>query len=201
MSINHLIDNTIPTPRYDIYVNDIDCNEIDITGDLKVALVNASVGVIAPSVTATTELFMASQNNYNDILSNDPFASGLFLFDEGLNGFTNLSDIWQYVKSRKVAGNGIIDTYKLTWSGETQAVTVDAIFDFKSLNGYDEIIDVKGFAQWEDVAGVSDFGIEISGPQDPANDFQVELNTDNTAMTVAGRVILFSLEIQLFRLP
>jgi len=195
MSINHLIDPTIPTPRYDIYVNDIDCNDVKATN------VNASVGITAPLITATTELFMAEQNNYNDILSNPPFASGLFLFDQGLNGFTNLSNIFQYVKSRKVAGNGYVDTYKLTWSGETQAVTVDAIFDFKALNDYDEILDAKATAQWEAVAGVSDLGVAISAPQDPVNDFQVELNTDNTAMTVAGRVIFFSLEIQLYRNP
>ena len=188
MSINHLIDSST-TPRYDIYVKDIDASgNVGVDG-----------GVSAPVITGTTKVQMALQNNYNDILSNVPFASGSFLFDEGFNGFTNLSDIWQYVTSREVAANGIVDTYKLTWSGETAAVTVDAIFDFRALYDYTDIMDVKASAQWELSAGISDFGVEIRAPQDPANDFEIELNTDNTAQPVAGRVIFFSVEIQLYR--
>ncbi len=200
MSINHLIDNSIPTPRYDIYVNDIDCKEVN-ANEVKSDNLIASIGVTAPNITATSELFIAEQNNYNDILQNPPFASGSFLFDEGLNGFTNLSNIFEYVKTRKVAGSGFVDTYKLTWSGETQAITVDAVFDFKALYDYDEVLDAKATSQWELTAGVSDTGISIGAPQDPANDFQIEINTDNTAMTIAGRVIFFSVELQLYRNP
>jgi hypothetical protein len=194
MSINHLIDSAT-NPRYDIYVKDIEASNDVVVGNNVIV----SAGLTAPFISATNRLNIALQNNYNDILSNVPFASGSFLFDQGFNGFTNLSNIWQYVSSREVSVSGIVDTYKLTWSGETQAVTVDAIFDFRALYAYTDIIDVKASAQWELSAGINDVGVEIRAPQDPANDFEIEINTDNTAQPAAGRVIFFSVEIQLHR--
>lgn len=206
MSINHLIDSGA-TPKYDIFVNGVTTDgdvaiggSVDITGSLDAETVVAGSVVQAPLINATTESQTALQNNINDVLRFPPFSINSILFDEGLNGFTNLSEIFQYVKTRKVGITGLVDTYKLTWSGETQNVTVDAIFDFRALNDYDAILDAKATAQWELSAGISDLGIQISAPQDPANDFQIELNTDNTAMTVAGRVILFSVEIDLYRI-
>ena len=196
MSINHLIDSAT-NPRYDVYVNNIDSTgHLNIEGEIY----SDSGGISGENVIARNELLVALQNNYNDILSNPPFASGSFLFDEGFNGFTNLSNVWQYVTTRKVAASGLVDTYKLTWSGETDVVTVDAIFDFRALYPYTDIIDVKASAQWELSAGISDFGVELRPPQNPANDFEIEINTDNTAQPVAGRVISFSVEIQLYRL-
>jgi len=194
MSINHLIDSATD-PRYDIYVNDVDCKNIGVEN------INASVSVTAPDITATNELLIAEQNNYNDILQITPFALNSFLFDEGDNDFVNLSDLFQYLKSRKVGSSGTIDTYKFNWTGENTALGDDAVFDFRAINSFDSIIDVKGFAQWDISRGNNDVGVEIGAPLNPANDFQVQLNTDVTGSLSAGDTVIFTLEIQLYRNP
>lgn len=199
MSINHLIDPTIPTPRYDIYVNDIDCNELKAS-EINADNIFATGFINAPTIVATTEMQMAEQNNYNDILSIPAFASGSFLFDEGDNTFTNLSDIFQYVTTRKVAANGYVDTYKLSWTGEaTLLPSDDAIFDFKALNNYDIITRVFATAQSSDTADTNDVGVQINPPSDPANDFEIQFNTDLTGALITTDVVLFHLEIQLYR--
>lgn len=193
MSINHLIDSATD-PRYDIYVNDVDCNGLNAVDVIATGFINA------PTITATTEMQMASQNNYNDILSNVPFASGSFLFDEGGNTFTNLSDIFQYVTTRTVAANGYVDTYKLSWSGEATAFpSDDAIFDFKALNNYDIITRVFATAQSVDDEVINDVGVQVLPPSDPANDFEIKFNTDLTGALTTTDVVMFNLEIQLFR--
>lgn len=193
MSINHLIDSAT-NPRYDIYVNDIDCD------DLKATSVAATAGITAPSVTATGELFMALQNNYNDTLQiYSPFTNPI-LIDEGENDY-DLGDLVAYVTTRKVAGNGYIDTYKLSWEG---AGTVDgnaATFDFKALVPYDRFVSINGHSQLDsDPANVNIYtdGIIADFPTNPANDFAIIF--DEIPVTSFG-FASFQVEIQLYRNP
>lgn len=194
MSINHLIDNTIPTPRYDIYVNDIDCNEI------KADNVFATTSISAPSVTASTELFMAAQNNYNDTLEiYSPFTNPIII-DEGENDYI-LGDLVAYVTTRKVAANGYIDTYKLSWEGEVGAGGNAATFDFKALIPFDRFVSINGHSQYDSDpvnVGVYTDGIIASFPSDPANDFAIIF--DEIAVPLLG-FASFQVEIQLYRNP
>ena len=193
MSINHLIDNSIPTPRYDIYVNDIDCN------DVKAQNVSASVGIEAPLVTATTELFMAEQNNYNDTLQiYSPFSNPI-LIDEGENDYT-LGDLVAYVTTRKVAGNGYIDTYKLSWEGEVGIGGTAATFDFKAIVPFDRFVSVNGHSQYDSIAFVDIYtdGIVADFPTNPANDFAIIFDE---VIVATGQPVSFQVEIQLYRNP
>jgi hypothetical protein len=199
MSLNHLVDPTIPTPRYDIYVNDIDCNDVQ-ANEVKATNLIASASVTAPNITATTELFMAEQNNYNDTLEiYSPFLNPI-LIDEGENDYA-LGDLVAYVTSRKVAGNGYIDTYKLSWEG---AGTVDgnaATFDFKALVPYDRFVSINGHSQLDsDPANVNIYtdGIIADFPTNPANDFAIIF--DEIPVTSFG-FASFQVEIQLYRNP
>jgi len=198
MSINHLIDNTIPTPRYDIYVNDIDCNDLQ-ANEVKATNVIASAGVTAPSVTATTELFMALQNNYNDTLQiYSPFTNPI-LIDEGENDYT-LGDLVAYVTTRKVAGNGYIDTYKLSWEGDVGLAGNAATFDFKALVPFDRFVSINGHSQY-DTAGSADIytdGIVADFPSNPANDFAIIFDE---LIVSTGQPVSFQVEIQLYRNP
>jgi len=206
MSINHLIDSGA-TPKYDIFVNGITTDgdvaingSVDILGSLDAETVVAGSEVQAPRINATTESQTALQNNINDVLRFPPFSINSILFDEGLNSFTNLSEIFQYVKTRKVGITGVVDTYKLTWSGETSTLPSDeAVFDFRALYDYDAVISVLATAQRSGVADISDVGVQINAPQDPANDFEVELNTTNVSSPVGGLLTEFGIEIQLYR--
>ena len=206
MSINHLIDSGA-TPKYDIFVNGITTEgdlavggSVDVTGSLDAETVVAGSEVQAPLINATTESQTALQNNINDVLRFPPFSINSILFDEGFNDFTNLSEIFQYVKTRKVGITGVVDTYKLTWSGETSiSSTDDAVFDFRALYDYDAIISVLATAQRSGVADISDVGVQINAPNDPANDFEVEFNTTNVSSPIGGLLTEFGLEIQLYR--
>lgn len=207
MSINHLIDSGA-NPKYDIFVNGITTDgdiaiggDVDVTGSLDALNVLASNTVEAPNIIATTESLTGLQNNFNDILNIVPFASGSFLFDEGLNNFTNLSEIFEYVTTRKVATQGFVDTYKLTWSGETSInPTDDAVFDFRALYDYDKVVSVLATAQRSGVADLNDVGVQVNAPDDPANDFEVEFNTTNVSSPFGGLLTEFGLEIQLYRI-
>ena len=208
MSINHLIDSGA-TPKYDIFVNGITTEgdlavggSVDVSGSVDVeGAIISQTSVTAPTITASQSLLIGEQNNFNDVLRFPPFSINSILFDEGLNSFTNLSEIFQYVKTRKVGITGVVDTYKLTWSGETSINPTDeAVFDFRALYDYDAIISVLATAQRSGVADVNDVGVQINAPQDPANDFEVEFNTTNVSSPFGGLLTEFGLEIQLYRI-
>ena len=198
MSINHLIDNSIPTPRYDIYVNDIDCNDVK-ANEVKATNLIASASVTAPNITATTELFMAAQNNYNDTLEiYSPFVNPI-LIDEGENDYT-LGDLVAYVTSRKVAGNGYIDTYKLSWEGDVGIAGTAATFDFKALVPFDRFVSINGHSQY-DTAGSADIytdGIVADFPTNPVNDFAIIFDE---LIVATGQPVSFQVEIKLYRNP
>ena len=198
MSINHLIDPTIPTPRYDIYVNDIDCNDVQ-ANEVKAENVIASASVTAPNITATTELFIAEQNNYNDTLEiYSPFLNPI-LIDEGENDYA-LGDLVAYVTTRKVAGNGYIDTYKLSWEGEVGAGGNAATFDFKALVPFDRFVSINGHSQYDTAGSVDIYtdGIIADFPTNPANDFAIIF--DEIPVPLLG-FASFQVEIQLYRNP
>jgi len=207
MSINHLIDSGA-NPKYDIFVNGITTDgdvaiggSVDITGTLDAETVVAGSLVQAPLINATTESQTALQNNINDVLRFPPFSINSILFDEGLNSFTNLSEIFQYVKTRKVGITGLVDTYKLTWSGETSTLpSDDAIFDFRALNDYDAILSIFAYAQSSLGEDINDVGVQVNAPDDPANDFEVQFNTTNVSSPSSGILVDFTLEIQLYRI-
>ena len=208
MSINHLIDSGA-TPKYDIFVNGIITEgdlavggSVDVSGSVDVeGAIISQTSVSAPTITASESLLIGEQNNFNDVLRYPPFSINSILFDEGLNDFTNLSEIFQYVKTRKVGITGLVDTYKLSWSGETSTLpSDDAVFDFRALNDYDAIISVLATAQRSGVADLNDVGVQINAPDDPANDFEVEFNTTNVSSPFGGLLTDFTLEIQLYRL-
>ena len=207
MSINHLIDSGA-TPKYDIFVNGITTEgdlavggSVDVTGSLDAETVVAGSEVQAPLINATTESQTALQNNFNDVLRFPPFSINSILFDEGLNSFTNLSEIFQYVKTRKVGITGLVDTYKLTWSGETSTLpSDDAIFDFRALNDYDAILSIFAYAQSSLGEDINDVGVQVNAPDDPANDFEVQFNTTNVSSPSSGILVDFTLEIQLYRI-
>ena len=207
MSINHLIDSGA-TPKYDIFVNGITTEgdlavggSVDVTGSLDAETVVAGSLVQAPLINATTESQTALQNNINDVLRFPPFSINSILFDEGLNSFTNLSEIFQYVKTRKVGITGLVDTYKLTWSGETSTLpSDDAIFDFRALNDYDAILSIFAYAQSSLGEDINDVGVQVNAPDDPANDFEVQFNTTNVSSPSSGILVDFTLEIQLYRI-
>jgi len=201
MSINHLIDSGA-TPKYDIFVNGIAAEDgVIVAGNVEVdGSIESATSMTAPTITASDEMLMALQNNYNDVLNDVPFAFGSFLFDQGNNTFTNLSDIFEYLTTRKVATSGFVDTYKFSWSGEASVLSDNAIFDFRALYDYDKIAYVSASCQFDLAADVNDVGFQILPPDDPANDFEIEFDTTNVSSLLAGDVVLFFLEIQLFRI-
>jgi len=209
MSINHLIDSGA-TPKYDIFVNGITTEgdlavggSVDVSGSVDVeGAIISQTSVTAPTITASQSLLIGEQNNFNDVLRFPPFSINSILFDEGLNDFTNLSEIFQYVKTRKAGITGLVDTYKLTWSGETSTLpSDDAIFDFRALNDYDAVLSIFAYAQSSLGEDINDIGVRINAPDDPANDFEVQINTTNVSSISSGILVDFSLEIQLYRLP
>ena len=208
MSINHLIDAET-NPRYDIYVKEIygqDMYVSDITAlniEAKSIDVNGNIvltefgTVAAPVINATTTANLASQNNYNDILNEDtPSFVNPYLINEGFNTFVNLRDMDIWIRERRVAGN-TLEIYKFSWTGDSTALPGDdAVFDFKSRNGYSSVVSVQASCQWSVAADTHDMGVVISAPQDPANDFEVTLDTTNVGNLVSAEVY-FELEITL----
>ena len=188
MSINHLIDSAT-TPRYDIYVKDIDASgNVGVDG-----------GLSASVITARDLLNIAVQDNYNDIMSRFPAFVNPYLLDEGFNDFVNPRDMNVRIQERQVAGGNNTEVYKFSWTGDATAIPGDqAIFDFKSRAGYFEVVSLQATCQDANDVTIHDIGVITDAPQDPANDFEVELDTTNVGGGLsAGREIYFDLEITL----
>ena len=213
MSLNHLIDPT-QEPKLDLYVGDIEADNIDITTDLNVDTINAS-NVFATNIIATTSpegtIFseIVSSNNFvsgKADYENETYATNSYVFNSPLylNGWNSLNNVKTFIDVSNSLGTlaPYIETYTITIDGNIDN-NAPSVFEFRSRDGYDELMDIKCQVSNDDSVGdgaFSSFGVQVLPPDDLLNDFQFRVApvstysapplTSNATLTIDIKVLI-----------
>jgi hypothetical protein len=190
MSLNHLID-PLQNPKLDVYVGDIEADDAEIKNTLEAenVFVNNTLtadAVFASGVISTTNpdgtIFspLIASNLYVNGLTdyeNETYASNNYIYDSFTpNGWNSISNVKTFIDTSNTVStfSPYIETYTIKLEGVVDNFA-PYIFEFRSREGYEELMDIKcqvsnadglGLGDWSSVSNV------IRPPDNLDNDFQ-----------------------------
>jgi len=180
MSINHLID-PLQEPKLDVYVGEVETIGLvvdgfaEVNGNLQVDgnIFTTGEGTISCNLLATDK-YVNYQNEYEDT----SYATNNFVFTSALylNGWNSLGDVKTFIEvgASSSSAQPYIETYSIRIDGNISTLA-PSVFEFRSREGFDELLDIK--CQVINADGVGDgvfssVGCLVLPPDDVSNDFQ-----------------------------
>lgn len=215
MSLNHLI-SPLQEPKLDLYVGDVEAEGLsvdgitdivgntDITGNLQV---DGNIGAVGAEGTIFGNLVATSKYvNYENDYENTTYATNSYVFNSPLylNGWNSLGDIKTFVDvgASKSTFAPYLETYTITIDGNIDN-NAPSVFEFRSREGYDELMDIKCQVYNNDGVGDGTFssvGVQVLPPDDLLNDFQFRVApvssfgspplTSNATLTIEVKILI-----------
>ena len=219
MSLNHLID-PLQEPKLDLYVGDVEADNAEIKNTLEVnnVFVNSTLtadAVFATNTISTTSpdgvifsplvagnLYINGLTNYED----ETYATNSYVFNSPLylNGWNSLGSIKTFIDTSNTIStiSPYIETYTIKLEGNIDN-NAPSVFEFRSREGYDDLMDIKCQVSNDDAVGDGTFssvGVQVLPPDDLSNDFQFRVApvssfgspplTSNATLTIEIKLLI-----------
>lgn len=215
MSLNHLVKPT-QEPKYDIFVRDIDAEGVAVD-DLEVkddVLVGGNINADG-DITSTAGVMFApliASNiyvDYRNIYSDNTYATNDYIYDSLTpNGWNSVGDVKTFISATASSGTSqpYIETYSINIDGNIDNFA-PTVFEFRSRDGFDELLDIKTQVSNGDGLGLGDWssvGNVVRPPDNLDNDFQFFMPPVNyfaTTVPPASSNAILTIEIKVLIQP